>query len=206
MSDEGGRATVLLVEDEVLVRLALADMLSSGGFTVIPVSDAAEALHVLEAIPGIDAVVTDVEMGRGSINGFQLARQVWEERRIGVVVASGRAAPTEGELPDGVHFIAKPVHRGTLICLVEALLEARKTVAQSVAAGSEIETNTARELTGRQREVLELLVRGASTKDIARALELSENTVKVHLTGIFRALGVSSRVEAVLAGQRLLRL
>ncbi len=59
-------------------------------------------------------------------------------------------------------------------------------------------------LTPRQRAVLELLVQGKSNRDIAAALDLAENTVKVHMAAVFRALGVSSRVEALLAGKPLL--
>jgi DNA-binding NarL/FixJ family response regulator len=51
-----------------------------------------------------------------------------------------------------------------------------------------------------------LLVQGKSNREIAEAMGLSENTVKVHLVSIFRALGVSSRVEALLAGLKRLPL
>jgi DNA-binding NarL/FixJ family response regulator len=61
-------------------------------------------------------------------------------------------------------------------------------------------------LTPRQHEVLELLVQGKSNRDIAEVMGLSENTVKVHLAAIFRALGVSSRTEALLAGLKQLRI
>ena len=57
-------------------------------------------------------------------------------------------------------------------------------------------------LTPRQQEVLELLVQGKSNREIAQALDMAENTVKVHVVAIFKVLGVSSRVEAVLARLR----
>jgi DNA-binding CsgD family transcriptional regulator len=57
-------------------------------------------------------------------------------------------------------------------------------------------------LTPRQYEVLALLMQGKSNPQIAEALGLSPNTVKVHLVAIFRVLGVSSRTEALLAGMR----
>jgi DNA-binding NarL/FixJ family response regulator len=58
-------------------------------------------------------------------------------------------------------------------------------------------------LTTRQMEVLRLLVQGNQNKVIARALDLSEGTVKIHVAAIFRALNVNNRTEAVLAAQRL---
>jgi DNA-binding NarL/FixJ family response regulator len=59
-------------------------------------------------------------------------------------------------------------------------------------------------LTPRQQQVLELLVQGKSNREIAEAMGLSENTVKVHLVTIYRVLGVSSRTEALLAGMKRL--
>lgn len=60
-------------------------------------------------------------------------------------------------------------------------------------------------LTERQLEVLRLLAEGKPNKLIARALTLSEGTVKIHLAAIFRALNVNNRTEAVVAGERLIR-
>lgn len=58
-------------------------------------------------------------------------------------------------------------------------------------------------LTGRQREVARLLGHGFTNKAIGSMLGMTENTVKVHVAAIFRALGVTNRTEAVLAMQRL---
>lgn len=58
-------------------------------------------------------------------------------------------------------------------------------------------------LTDRQRDVLDLLREGCPTKTIARRLDLAVGTVKIHLTGIYRALGASSRLEAVAKAQRI---
>jgi DNA-binding NarL/FixJ family response regulator len=61
-----------------------------------------------------------------------------------------------------------------------------------------------RALTPRQHEVLALLVQGKSNSEIAQALDMAENTVKVHLSAIFRVLGVHSRTGALLAGMKRL--
>jgi DNA-binding NarL/FixJ family response regulator len=52
-------------------------------------------------------------------------------------------------------------------------------------------------LSSRERQVLGLLVQGATNKEIARRLNVAERTVKAHVTGLFNKLGVNSRTEAV---------
>jgi CheY-like chemotaxis protein len=119
----GSKPAVLVVEDEVLVRLMLADVLDDAGFKVIEAAHADEALSVLSAVPEVQAVVTDVEMPTGSIDGFALAHRIRELRPdIGVLIALGRVAPAGGDLPDHCHFMAKPVHPATLVYLVRSLL------------------------------------------------------------------------------------
>jgi CheY-like chemotaxis protein len=119
------RPLILVVEDEALVRMTLVDVLDDAGFKVIEAAHADEALRVLMAVSDIQAVVTDVEMPRGSINGFELARRIRQDcQDIGVLIASGRVAPQPGDLPDGALFIGKPVHPGTLVRLLKTLLSA----------------------------------------------------------------------------------
>ena len=121
------RALVLVVEDEALVRMTLVDVLEDAGFKVIEAAHADEAIKVLRAVSGIHAMVTDVEMPRGSFNGFELARQVRASRQdVGVLIASGRAAPKVGDLPDGALFIGKPVHPETLVRLLRTLLTSNR--------------------------------------------------------------------------------
>jgi DNA-binding NarL/FixJ family response regulator len=57
-------------------------------------------------------------------------------------------------------------------------------------------------LTERERQVLQLTARGMANKQIAAALDISENTVKFHLSSLYTKLGVTSRTEAVRAGAR----
>ena len=93
------RPLVLLVEDEVLVRATVARMLESGGFRVVSAASADEALEALGAGLGIKAVVTDVELSPGGMNGFELARTVHREYSISAVVMSGGVSPQADDLP-----------------------------------------------------------------------------------------------------------
>ncbi|WP_457094544.1 response regulator [Microvirga sp. P5_D2] len=117
------RPLILVVEDEALVRMTLVDVLEDANFKVIEAAHADEALQVLKATSGIQGMVTDVEMPRGSINGFELARYVRDSQQdVGVLIASGRAVPKPGDLPEGALFIGKPVHPETLVRLLKTLL------------------------------------------------------------------------------------
>jgi CheY-like chemotaxis protein len=117
------RALILVVEDEALVRMMLVDVLDDAGFKVMEAAHADEALRILAAVPDVQVVVTDVEMPRGSINGFELARKVRDDRQdIGVVIASGRVAPAPGDLPEGAYFVEKPVRPERLLELIRVLL------------------------------------------------------------------------------------
>jgi two-component system, response regulator PdtaR len=129
-TDQDGQqpVVVLLVEDEALVRMMAADVLrEEGGFKVVEVVNAEEALTVLEATADVRALVTDVEMP-GSLDGFTLARvvkQAWPH--IGIVVTSGRMAPGLNDLPSGALFVAKPYRPADLVAAVRTVLPSDQT-------------------------------------------------------------------------------
>lgn len=81
--------TILVVDDEVLVRLAVAEYLRDCAFRVIEAATAEEAITILSATVGIDVVFSDVRMP-GDMDGFGLARWVLENRpRVQVLLTSG---------------------------------------------------------------------------------------------------------------------
>src|SRR5450759_726741 len=79
--------------------------------------------------------------------------------------------------------------------------EQRSIATVKIPAGS---AATLDAFTARQRDVLRLIVQGMSNKEIARALDLGEGTVKVHMAALFRKLGVNRRAAVAVAGARLL--
>ncbi|NBJ13471.1 response regulator [Microvirga arsenatis] len=113
--------TVLVVEDQILVRIFAADFLEDAGFKVFEAASADEALTVLEARPDIQAIVTDVEMP-GSMDGFGLARTVSERwPGVKVIVTSGRRQPGADELPEEIPFLAKPYLPTTVVSLIRQM-------------------------------------------------------------------------------------
>jgi CheY-like chemotaxis protein len=112
---------VLVVEDETLVRMFIADFLDEAGFKVIEAVNADEALTVLKALPDVQVVVTDIEMP-GPLNGLELARVIQERwPGIGVVISSGRERPGPEDLSEKVAFIAKPYLPDTVITILRQM-------------------------------------------------------------------------------------
>lgn len=121
MSNSEPRMTVLVVEDQTLVRMFMADFLDEAGFKVFEAVNADEALQILQARPDIQAIVTDVEMP-GSIDGLELARVVRERwPGVGLIISSGRARPGPDELPENVVFLAKPYLPNTVITVIRQM-------------------------------------------------------------------------------------
>jgi CheY-like chemotaxis protein len=109
--------TVLVVEDEPLIRLDIADELSAAGFRVLDAADATEALELLEARADVSIVFTDVNMP-GPIDGLELGREV--KRRwphVELIVTSGRERPARGALPPAARFLPKP-YRAPDLCRI----------------------------------------------------------------------------------------
>lgn len=103
------RASVLIVDDEWLIRAALVDHLQNQGFEVFEAESASEALQMLQAHHQIGVVVTDIQMP-GSMDGLALARLIRDSYPpIRLIIASGAIRPTEAELPRDTVFLSKPI-------------------------------------------------------------------------------------------------
>ena len=101
--------TLLVVEDESLIRIELADHLSDMGYRVLEAASADAAIGLLEARPEIVAVITDLSMP-GSMDGLVLARTVRERwPPCALIMISGHHRPAPSELPPGLRFLSKPV-------------------------------------------------------------------------------------------------
>src|SRR6201995_2574210 len=102
------RNIVLVVEDEVLVRMNSADMIRDLGFDVIEAANADHAVALLESNPDITIVFTDIQMP-GSMDGLRLAavvRDRWPP--IALLITSGQLHPPSADMPAGGRLIPKP--------------------------------------------------------------------------------------------------
>jgi len=106
--------TVLVVEDEFLIRADIADRLKEAGFSVYDAESADAAIRILETRSDIHLVFTDIDMP-GSMDGLKLptcVRNRWPP--IKLIVTSGHVSPAEGILPEGGRFFPKPYEVGAI--------------------------------------------------------------------------------------------
>ncbi|QID19078.1 response regulator transcription factor [Nitrogeniibacter mangrovi] len=197
---------ILVVEDHVLVREAMAQTLQRLDEQVecVGVKTADEALEELERNPDRDLAVIDLMLP--DMNGFSLlgilAKRFPELPAI-VVSALDDSASIQRAMKSGASgFVPKS-------CSSEELLDAIRIVLDGGIYTPKEEAGSARRrggapiqerfgLTTAQTRVMELLAQGKTNREIADLLGLSEGTVKVHMSAIFRALNVTNRAQAVL--------
>lgn len=115
------RPSVLVVEDDVLLRLITAEDLRAAGYNVVEASSADEAMTILDSAVPVDLVLTDIRMP-GSMDGLALAafiRQRWPELKI--VVASGER-PGQAALAVADAFLPKPYDSTTILSRLKTLM------------------------------------------------------------------------------------
>jgi signal transduction histidine kinase len=126
-SIEGGFETILVVEDDHLVRTFVVDQIQSLGYRTLAAANAAEALVVIGGSTEIDLLFTDMIMP-GSMNGRQLADEALRRRAsLKILFTSGysnEAIIHDGRLDTGVLLLAKPYRRSDLARMIRAALAA----------------------------------------------------------------------------------
>jgi DNA-binding NtrC family response regulator len=116
-------STILVIEDEILIRLAVCDYLRQCGYRVIEGSTGEEAQRVFLAGEPVEVLFSDIELGQG-MNGFELAAWVREHHpEVRILLTSGVAQMTEatGRLCDGP-FLRKPYAHDVLDDHIKRLL------------------------------------------------------------------------------------
>jgi CheY-like chemotaxis protein len=112
--------TVLIVEDELLIRMMLADALQDEGYRVLEAETVLEAIGLLGR-NRVDALITDVDMP-GGLSGLDLVRTLHANcREIPTIVASGGHIFNDLDLPGNARFFAKPYRLDQLISALAAM-------------------------------------------------------------------------------------
>ena len=210
---------ILVVDDHALIREAIHQVLKQldANIEVLEAGNCTDAFAAADQHPDLALILLDIRLpGMSGLDALDSFRE--QHPAIPVVVLSGSENRDDVmRAIDGgaMGFIPKSqpsrvminalrlVLAGGVYLPVEILgLPAVPAAATPPAAGA-VRAPAELGLTGRQSEVLALLVQGKPNKIICRELGLAEGTVKIHVTAILRALGVANRTQAVIAVSRL---
>ena len=208
---------VLLVDDHALLRGGMRYLLRSfdADLEMDEAGNCTEALELVAA-SSYDLMLLDLNMP--GLNGMDALAALREAAPgLPLVVLSGESDPgvVRAAIDSGaMGFIPKSSTPEVLIqalrlvlahgvYLPPLVLQATRAVSSSAPVLPQILSTVLPGLTPRQLEVLHCIIRGKPNKVIARDLDLSEGTVKAHLSAVFQTLGVHSRTEAVYAAAKL---
>jgi DNA-binding NarL/FixJ family response regulator len=200
--------TVLLVDDHQLVRAGLQALLSTATDLEV-VGQAADGHQAIELARDLHPDVILMDLSMPILDGVEATRLILREHAEAKVVVltsfTETERVTEALEAGAVGYQLKDSDPLDLIAAVRAAaaghapLDPRVTRALlPTAARPSAAAVTGDRLSPRETEVLALLTQGLSNNQIARQLTISQHTVKVHLTSVFRQLGVNDRTSAAL--------
>ncbi|MFE9651305.1 response regulator [Streptomyces sp. NPDC006365] len=203
MSDDA--ITLLIVDDHPVVRDGLRGMFESApGFTVLgEASNGVEAVNLAHALDP-DVVLMDLRMPGG--NGVEAIAELTRQgarAKILVLTTYDTDSDTLPAIEAGATgYLLKDAPREELFSAVRAAAQGRTVLSPAVASRlvSAVRAPANEPLSAREREVLALVAKGTSNREIARVLFISEATVKTHLTHLYAKLGVKDRAAAVAVG------
>lgn len=169
------------------------------------------ALACAQAEPDLDIALLDLNMpGMNGVEGIARFREQISDVPVVVISASEDAADIRQMLDAGAAgYIPKSSSSQVMLSALRLVLAGGVYVPVDILRDMDAQAEPLRkhrhgvQLTERQLDVLRLIIQGKPNKIIARELQLSEGTVKIHLASIYRALNVSNRTEAAMVAQSL---
>jgi DNA-binding NarL/FixJ family response regulator len=211
---------VLVIDDHPLIQEAVSNVARglAPDVDVVAADDCERGLVIAESEPEFDIILLDLNLP--TMSGIP-ALKAWRARfpSIPVIVLSGTTDPQTmlAAINAGAAgFIPKSSTNHVFLSAMRLVLAGGKYLPTQILSNVERRAKNAQrstpetlsggrtvDLTGRQVEVLRLIAKGASNKVICRELGLADRTVKAHVTGILRALKVTSRTQAAIEAAKL---
>ncbi|CAN7431487.1 response regulator transcription factor [Bradyrhizobium sp. LjRoot220] len=203
---------VLIVDDHALIREALHAVLKQlkGEAVIFEASNGRQAVHIVEDHPDISLILLDINLP--DRDGFSVLRELRDRyATIAIIMLSSsndQDTVKRAFKLGALGFITKSTEREVMLNAIELVFSGGIYIpseileeATSPQLTNQLATNDSPKdlgLTDRQIEVLALLMKGKSNKIIAKTLNMAVPTVKNHITVVLKALGVTSRTEAVI--------
>lgn len=197
---------IVLVDDHRLCQKGLAELLQHSGFTVIGTAGNPEQAEALIRSHKPDLVVMDLRMPL--MDGVSLLRQLRAEGcEVPAVILTMSDSPDDlaNALRAGVRgYLLKDMDPDEIVDSIRRASKGEFVVAMAMAAklahllqhGADPSKESAAKLTDRERQILQHVSSGKSNKAIAKVLNISHDTVKLHVRHILAKLNLTSRVEA----------
>ncbi len=199
---------VVIVDDHALVRAGLEELLETdSGIDVIgTAADAGEAIELIER-ESPDVVLMDLSMP--GVDGVEATRQIVASGAKARIVALTSFAERDRVLAaldaGALGYLLKDTEPEELRRAIRAAARGESPMSPKAAGAllaARTESSQAPDLSKREREVLALVAEGLPNKLIARRLEISEKTVKAHLTRVYQQIGVTDRTQAAIWARR----
>jgi two-component system nitrate/nitrite response regulator NarL len=196
---------ILIVDDHPLFRAGFHAVLEQSALEagVLSVSSVTEALQLMQRDADIGLVLLDIHL-KGD-DGFHALRLIGSRfpTTACVMISGDESADIAARAvaAGASGFIPKSFTAEEMLAAIRKVLAGEVFVPER--SRNALPTPESTGLTLRQLEVISMLGRGFSNKEIARALDVAERTVKAHVSAVFEALNVRNRTQAVLVAQRL---
>lgn len=191
------RETVFIVDDDASVRDSLSLMLSLQGYATATFASAEDFLRSLQP-DWRGCVVADIRMP--GMSGLELQESLrGRHPKLAVIIVTAHgdvAAARRAFLSDAIDFIEKPFNADQIIAAVE---KARERVLIGDASDTTTDAIKAarQKLSERERQVMDLMIKGLHNRHIAKELGISPRTVEVHKARVMEKLGVKNLVDFV---------
>jgi DNA-binding NarL/FixJ family response regulator len=202
---------VLIVDDHAVVRDGLRGLLDNvDDIEVVGTAADGEAAVTFVEESQVDAVLMDLSMPK--VDGIEATRRIVADNPDAKVVVLTTFAE-QSKILDALNagaagYLLKDATPDEIVNALRSVVSGGAPLdpkAARVVLDARRAAAPARELSAREREVLELVATGMANKQIARQLGISDGTVKAHLTRIFQQLGVTDRTQAALWAREHLR-
>lgn len=199
---------ILIVDDHALFREGLCHVLRQLDEEVMALqaSDCESALKALAEHPDLDLLLLDLNMpGRDGFSVLEIASQQNPTLPVVILSASRNRSDLDRVMASSaMGYIPKDTTSKVMLGALQVVLAGGiYTPPTGQFDQPAADENLLKSLTIRQREVMSMMVRGDSNKQIADSLGISESTTKMHVTGIFKSLGVSNRTQAARVVQEM---